>query len=49
MDKPLISIYLVSDDLKQAKTDIKKLNESIEALNKDGDSLLMDKYNPDKL
>ena len=49
VDKPLISIYLVSDDMKQAKTDIKKINESIEALNKDGDSLLMDKYNPDNL
>lgn len=49
VDKPLISIYLVSDDLEQAKLDIKKLNELIEALNEDGESLLMDKYNPDNL
>ena len=49
MDKPLISIYMVSDNLEQTKRDIEFLNENFEALNAHGKSLLMKKFNPNNL
>ena len=49
MDKPLVSIYMVSDSLDQTKKDIEFLNSVFEAKNADGKSLLMKKFNPEEL
>lgn len=49
IDKPLISIYMVSDGLEQTKKDIRYLNSVFEATNSEGKSLLMNKFDPDDL
>lgn len=49
VDKPVICVYLLADNLEQVKQDIDKLNKTFEVLNKDGKSLLMKKYDPYKL
>ena len=49
IDKPLITVYLVNSDLKQAKADILCLNNEIEAFNADGKPLLMHRFDPENL
>lgn len=46
MDKPLISIYMVSDNIEQTKKDVDFLNAVFDARNSEGKSLLMKKYDP---
>ena len=49
VDKPLITVYLATSDLEQAKADISFLNEEIEAYNAEGKPLLMHRLNPEEL
>ncbi len=49
VDKPVICVYLLADDDKQLKEDLNKLNSIFDVKNSEGKSLLMQKYDPDKL
>lgn len=49
VDKPLITVYLAAQDFEQAKADIRKLNETMEAYNAQGKPLLMKRYDPEKM
>lgn len=49
VDKPAICVYLLADDMEQAKKDIEQLNKVFDVYNENGESLLMEKYNPQKL
>ncbi len=49
VDKPVMTFYLVSDSLEAAKVDIGIINERFQVTNSQGKSLLMDKYDPEKL
>lgn len=49
VDKPAICVYLLAEDLAQAKSDIKTLNEVFDVRNSIGKSLLMKKYDPSNL
>ena len=49
MDKPVFTVHMACENLEKAKSDIKTLNEHIEVLNEQGQSMLMEKFNPDEL
>lgn len=49
VDKPLITIYLANSDFEQAKFDIYRLNQEIEAFNAEGKPLLMERFDPENL
>ena len=49
VDKPVICVYLLADNMEQAKKDIDQLNSVFDVYNENGVSLLMEKYNPQKL
>lgn len=49
VDKPVICVYLLADNLEQAKKDINQLNNVFDVYNENGKSLLMEKYNPQNL
>ena len=49
VDKPLITIYLATDDVNIAKHDIETLNSTVEAYNEDGEPLLMKRINPNDI
>lgn len=49
VDKPVLTVYLAAESMQEARNDIGTLNSVIEVRNKDGKSLLMDKFNPNEL
>ncbi len=49
VDKAILSFYMVADSADQIKSDLKYMNEVIKVMNKTGDSLLSEKYDPDQL
>lgn len=49
VDKPAICVYLAAENLTQAKQDIQELNSVFDVKNANGESLLMEKFNPEKL
>ena len=49
IDKPIFSFYMVTNDMEQAKKDLKFINDKIQVTNSVGKSLLSEKYNPDNL
>ena len=49
VDKPAICVYLLANDMEQAKKDIEQLNCVFDVYNEYGESLLMKKYDPQKL
>lgn len=49
VDRPALCVYLVADDLAKARRDISHLNEIIDVYNSEGESLLMEKFNPEKI
>lgn len=49
IDKPILSYYMVADDMEQIKKDLAVMNEAIQVTNSGGESLLSEKYNPCKL
>ena len=46
VDKPILSFYMVADDLEKAKDTLAFMNEKIQVVNSEGRSLLSAKYNP---
>lgn len=49
VDKPILSFYMVADDLEKAKDTLAFMNEKIQVVNSEGKSLLSAKYNPANL
>ncbi len=49
VDKPLITIYLATPNFAKAKADIRTLNQEIDAFDEEGKSILMHRYDPEKL
>lgn len=49
VDKPILSFYMVADDLEKAKDTLAYMNEKIQVVNSEGKSLLSAKYNPANL
>lgn len=49
VDKPILSFYMVADDLEKAKETLAFMNEKIQVVNSEGKSLLSAKYNPANL
>jgi len=49
VDKPILSFYMVADDLEKAKDTLAFMNEKIQVMNSEGKSLLSAKYNPANL
>ena len=46
VDKPVASVYLVVDDMKQLVDDVNYVNSVFSVVNKEGNSLLKEKFNP---
>lgn len=49
VDKPILSFFMVADDLPQAKETLFFMNEKIQVVNSEGKSLLSTKFDPDCL
>lgn len=49
VDKPILSFYMVADNLERAKDILSFMNEKIQVVNSEGKSLLSEKYNPNEL
>ena len=49
VDKPILSFYMVADDLEKAKETLAFMNDKIQVVNSEGKSLLSAKYNPANL
>ncbi len=49
VDKPILSFFMVADDLEKTKETLAFMNEKIQVTNADGKSLLSEKYNQNNL
>lgn len=49
VDKPVLCFYMVSEKIEETRKTIEKMNELVQVLDAQGNSLLSEKYNPNKL
>ena len=49
VDKPILSFFMVADDIEKTRETLAYMNEKLQITNADGKSLLSTKYNPEQL
>ena len=49
VDKPILSFFMVADDMEKTRETLAYMNEKLQVTNADGKSLLSTKYDPEQL
>jgi len=49
VDKPILNVYILSENIDEARKNLAYINEVFQVTNEKGESLLMQKYNPENL